>query len=333
MSDPTLLAPQPWLLLVHQLPPKPSYFRVKVWRRLQAMGAVAVKASVYALPASEAAQEDFEWLLREIVDGGGEAMICEARLIDGLTDADIRALFETARAADYEAIADDLRALPPVPAGPGEPASDLRLQLARLRKRLLQVAAIDFFGSPERRKAEDLLAAAELRVRAGVQAPGAPRSPGHAEFCGRTWVTRQGVKVDRVACAWLIGRFIDPEAKFKFVAPKGYVPTAGELRFDMFDAEFTHEGDRCSFEVLLQRMGLDQPGLRAIGEIIHDIDLKDAKFQREETAGVAHLLDGLCRAHARDEDRIARGSALFDDLVSFFGGPEPVAEPQGEGKP
>src|SRR2546423_4967914 len=86
-----------WLLLIHQLPPKPAYLRVKVWRRLQALGAVAVKNTVYALPALEQSQEDFEWLLKEIVDAGGEAMICEARLIDRLSDSEVRALFDAAR--------------------------------------------------------------------------------------------------------------------------------------------------------------------------------------------------------------------------------------------
>ncbi len=102
---------QRWLLLIHQLPSKPAYFRVKIWRRLQGIGAVAVKSTVYALPANAETQEDFEWLLKEIVEGGGEAMVCEARLIDGLSDAQVRALFDAARDDDYEAIAKEGRAL------------------------------------------------------------------------------------------------------------------------------------------------------------------------------------------------------------------------------
>src|SRR5215468_5342477 len=94
-----------WLLLIHQLPTKPAYFRVKIWRRLQDIGAVAVKSTVYALPANGETQEDFEWLLKEIIEGGGEAMVCEARLIDGLSDAQARALFDRARDEDYQAIA------------------------------------------------------------------------------------------------------------------------------------------------------------------------------------------------------------------------------------
>src|SRR5258705_4956159 len=100
-----------WLLLIHQLPAKPAYLRVKVWRRLQALGAVAVKNAVYVLPANEQTQEDFEWVLKEIIEGGGEAMICEALLIDGLSDQEVRTLFTAARDQDYEALAPQAAAL------------------------------------------------------------------------------------------------------------------------------------------------------------------------------------------------------------------------------
>ena len=111
MGEGGTTAEQRWLLLIHQLPSKPAYFRVKIWRRLQGIGAVAVKSTVYALPANTETQEDFEWLLKEIVEGGGEAMLCEARLIDGLSDAQVCAFFDAARDADYVEIADELRDL------------------------------------------------------------------------------------------------------------------------------------------------------------------------------------------------------------------------------
>src|SRR5450631_4381196 len=110
MSESETMADRQWLLLIHQLPTKPAYFRVKIWRRLQGIGAVKVKSTVYALPANVETQEDFEWLLNEIVEGGGEAMVCEARLIDGLSDAQVRALFDAARDADYAEIANEARA-------------------------------------------------------------------------------------------------------------------------------------------------------------------------------------------------------------------------------
>ena len=134
------------------------------------------------------------------------------------------------------------------------------------------------------------------------------------------WVTRSGVKVDRVACPWLIRKFIDPAATFKFVPAKGYQPAPGELRFDMFEAEFTHEGELCTFEVLVRRFGLTDPALRALAEIVHDIDVKDARYGREEAPGIGQLVAGIAAAHPDDEARLARGAALFDDLYAVHGG-------------
>src|SRR5882672_7010042 len=137
-----------WLLLIHQLPAKPAYLRVKIWRRLQGIGAIAVKNAVHALPMSEGTQEDFEWLLREIVEGGGEAFLCETRLIDGLSDEDVRKLFDEARDADYENIAKEARTLTKSlrPKAKQETVKDLRTQAARLRNRLGDVVSLDFFG-------------------------------------------------------------------------------------------------------------------------------------------------------------------------------------------
>ena len=100
-----------WVLLIHQIPPKPDYFRVKVGRRLQRLGAVAIKNSVYALPRSEDTVEDFQWQMREIVAGGGGASVCEANFVDGLTDSEIEALFRAARDADYREIEADAQRL------------------------------------------------------------------------------------------------------------------------------------------------------------------------------------------------------------------------------
>jgi hypothetical protein len=312
-----------WLLLLHQLPPKPAYFRVRIWRRLQDLGAVAIKNSVYALPAGDETREDFEWLLREIADGGGEACICEARMIDGLSDQDIRALFDEARDADYREIADEARALADRTRSAGELPEEARTEIAgrvkRLRKRLAEVAEIDFFGASGRQTAEGLVVDIEGRLRPATEGKvmASPASA-HADLTGKTWVTRRGVHVDRMACAWLIRQFIDPGARFKFVASQSYRPEADELRFDMFEAEFTHDGDRCTFEVLLERAGLDEPGLRQIGEIVHDIDIKDGKFDRPEAPGIAQVIAGIAMANDDDEARLARSAGVFDDLLTYF---------------
>jgi hypothetical protein len=306
-----------WLLLIHQLPAKPAYQRVKTWRRLQSLGAVAIKNAVHALPAGEQAQEDFEWLLREIRDGGGEALICEARLVDGLSDAEVQAMFNAARGADYDALAQEVRGL-----GEALDRPDIRTRLARLKASVVQTVAIDFFGANGRETVDGLIAGLEAQL--GEDAIGQARTDvtptvtGLGPLTNRVWVTRQEVYVDRIASAWLIRRFIDPDARFKFVRAKDHVPQDAELRFDMFEAEFTHEGDRCTFEVLLARLNLNDTALTAIAEIVHDIDLKDTKYGREETAGIAHLITGLCLTNKDDAQRLVRGAAVFDDLYEYF---------------
>jgi hypothetical protein len=137
------------------------------------------------------------------------------------------------------------------------------------------------------------------------------------ELRGRVWVTRKGVHIDRIASAWLIRRF-DPDARFKFVPPKGHRPSANEVRFDMFEAEFTHEGDLCTFEVLIARLGLEDRGLTAIAEIVHDVDVKDGKFGRPEVPGIERLIAGIAMGSKDDEERLARGAAVFDSLYEYF---------------
>ena len=311
-----------WLLLIHQLPAQPAYFRVKIWRRLQAMGAVAMKGSVYALPWNDQTQEDFRWLVQEIIAGGGEATLCEARFIDGLSDQQMRALFDAARDADYDAVAGEAGALADELAAQPDKRAEGQRQLARLRRQLAQIVEIDFFGANGRQAAEAALVGLEARLAEPTldltrkEALIGDEALGGLQ--GRTWVTREGVHVDRIASAWLVRKFIDPQASFKFVPSKGYVPQPGEVRFDMFEAEFTHVSDRCTFEVLLERAQLDDPALRAIGEIVHDVDLKDGKFGREETPGIAGLIAGITLAHPNDEQRLTRGAAVLDDLYQYL---------------
>ena len=311
-----------WLLLIHQIPPKPNYFRVKIWRRLQRLGSVAVKNSVYVLPKTEQTQEDFQWLLREIVEGKGEASICEANFVDGLSNEQVEAQFQAARDLEYGQVAADgrkLAAMFPRRAIDAALRAELEGEVDKLRRRLAEIVAIDFFGAPRRDAAEGTVRDLETRLT-GRKSPrgGKPGSYRREDLIGKTWVTRRGIHVDRMASAWLIRRFIDPDSRLKFVAPKGYKPLPGELRFDMFEAEFTHEGDHCSFEVLLARVGLDDAALKPIAEIVHDIDLKDAKFGRPETVGIERLIAGIAMAHKEDEVRLARAAVVFDDLYEYF---------------
>ncbi|MDO8972418.1 chromate resistance protein ChrB domain-containing protein [Reyranella sp.] len=308
-----------WLLLIHQLPAKPAYARVKIWRRLKGLGAVTVKNSVYVLPANAETQEDFTWLVKEIAELGGEAFVCEAHLVDGLDDGEVQALFEAARDEDYAEIAAAARELGGKHTG--EAGAEVATQVARLRKQLDDIVAIDFFGADGREPAEGLVSGLEAGLHKEVDAvttTGTGSSPSSDPLNNRVWVTRQGVQVDRIASAWLIRRFIDAAARFKFVPGTGYAAQPGELRFDMFEGEFTHRGDRCTFEVLLAEAKLDDPALIAIGEIIHDIDLKDGKYGRAETAGVRSLIAGIAAAHDDDTQRLTRGAVLLDDLYNSF---------------
>ena len=317
-----------WLLLIHQIPPKPDYLRVKIGRRLQRVGAVPVKNSVYVLPDSEQAYEDFQWIRTEILGAGGDASICRAEFVDGLTSDQIRRAFRDARDADYAELAtaarelrDSLGRVDRDPSRGRAPRPDE--ELARLRKRLTTVAALDFFDAPGRGPAEDALHAAEAAVRPGQNVDGAAGESGGGQYRGRTWVTRAGVFVDRIASAWLIRRFIDPEATFRFVSDAARA-APGEVRFDMFEAEFTHEGDRCTFETLLRRFALADPALQALGEVVHDIDLKDEKFERDDAVGIERVLSGIVAAYPDDAGRLERGGQLFDELYALFSREQPV---------
>ncbi len=189
-----------------------------------------------------------------------------------------------------------------------------------MKRRAAEVSSIDFLGAPGRRTVDKLLGDVEVRLRDVKRERRAPAASGsiHKRTRGRTWVTRKGLHVDRMASAWLIKRFIDPGARFKFVPSKGYRPQPGELRFDMFEAEFTHEGDRCTFEVLIGKFQPDDQALHTVAQIVHDIDLKDSKFGRPEVPGIDRLVAGIAMGHREDEERLARGSVIFEDLYEYF---------------
>jgi hypothetical protein len=271
---------------------------VKVRRRLAALGAIALKSTVYALPRNEKTLEDFQWLRREIMAEEGEATLVSATFIDPVTDRDLVGQFQQQRNAEYEELVAE--------------ASAEDADAGRLRQKLSAIEARDHLGGSGRLEAE----AAIRRLESGTGEDAVPseRGEGALRPRGATWVTRQGVFVDRIASAWLIRRFIDPEARFKFVAPQGYQPEPGELRFDMFDGEFTHAGGGCTFETLLTRFRLADAALEIVGRIVHDIDCKDEKFGRPETGWVTSLLRGIALTHPSDPARIEAGLALFDAL-------------------
>lgn len=304
-------APPRWLLFIAQLPSEPAYLRVKLRRRVQRIGALPLRSSVFVLPNRADATEDLVWLRTELLADGAAAVVCSATLLAGVTDDELERRFRASSDESYGEIIEEARALA---AGAREEAMRA---LPRLRRRLDEVGKLDFFGAERGDAARGALA--ELSAPASGRRDPMSKEAASAVPRGRTWVTREGVFVDRIASAWLIRRFIDRDATFKFVPAQGYAPLTGELRFDMYDAEYTHEGDRCTFETLLARFALDEPALRALAEIVHDIDCKDAKYERPEAAGLESILAGLVRAQPDDARRIEQGSALMDALYVQLG--------------
>jgi hypothetical protein len=305
-----------WLILVHRIPPRPLYLRAKMRQRLAAAGAVAVKNSVYLLPHGAEALEDLQWIAQEIVAGGGDAHLFAGEFVEGIANDDAIAQFREARNADYEAIAGDAHAAMKS-ARSAAAVSDLAAAHARLRRRLDDARRIDFFDAGQRADAEEALSKIEARLQKDRRKE-TRMVKANQELLGKTWVTRPGVKIDRMASAWLILRFIDPKARFRFADPSSN-RSSGELRFDMVGGDFTHEENRCTFETLVRRTGLSDKGVRAIAEIVHDLDLKDSKFGRAEAAGVRLMLDGLMARTANDQERIDRALVIFDDLHEALG--------------
>ena len=306
-----------WLLLVHQLPARPVSLRVRTWRRMQQLGAVAVKSSVYALPNRPETREDFEWVRAEIVAGGGQATVFQASTIDTISGDDLREAFRRDRNEDYRTLVRAVEKL--VRAAGARHRTDPRLlpkALRLWRERLAEIEALDYFAASGRETARasvDTLEALSAGSRTSAPATGRDGTIDPATFMRRRWMTRHRPGVDRMASAWLIRRFIDPHAVFTFAAPDG-PREPGAVTFDMFEGDFTHEGDRCTFEVLCARFGLTDGHLTGIAELVHDLDLKDSRFGRPEAPLLGALVEGLRQLHGRDEELLEHGIALFDAL-------------------
>ena len=267
-----------WLILVHQLPPRPSNLRVRVWRRLQQVGAVVLRNSLYVLPSTDEAREDFNWVREEIVSSGGEVSVFEASTVDGYTDAELVQQFRAARNADYQALATDIRAVSSGSAAGrrGKTRPVLQRNLRRFRERLAAIKARDHFASLARADTERALA--ELEGRDGHEGrPVSHAKLAREDFKKRTWVTRPRPGIDRMASAWLIKRFIAPDARFSFSSPQAALRN-GHVAFDMPDVEFGHHGAHCTFETLMHRFAITDPAVTAVSHVVHDLDLKETRY-------------------------------------------------------
>ena len=325
-----------WLVLVHQLPPTPSNLRVRTWRRLQQIGALPLKQAVYVLPDSATAREDFEWLKSEIVASGGEAIILEANHIDAAGDEELVDAFRRARQEDYTALGRDLEAaLKDVESPPrrrGRRAPALPRVSEMFRQRLAAIESTDFFASAGRDRAISLIERLTDAGGAPTMTAKTDHRSASPEYRNKLWVTRPRPGVDRMASAWLIRRFIDPQARFSFAGDRAAVPPDA-LPFDMFGVEFTHHGDDCTFETLCRLFQLQDPAIVRVAQLVHDIDLKDAKFGAPEAATVSTMIDGLQMTHAADHDLLEHGIAMFESLYRSFERSTRPARPRAVARP
>ncbi|MCA1585418.1 MAG: chromate resistance protein [Acidobacteria bacterium] len=313
-----------WLLFVHQLPSHPSNLRVRTWRRLQQLGALPIKQAVYVLPDSPAAREDFEWLKTEVNAAGGDASVFSADHVDAWSDNGLIEEFRRSRQEAYSALAHDiekvLKRTTSVRRPRGTRAPAARRLLEVFGERLTAIQGTDFFGSAGRDRVTTLLT--QLKERASD--PGRPtvssKAAGPADpnrYRGRFWVTRPRPGVDRMASAWLIRRFIDPEARFGFAADRDAV-REDAIPFDMFGVDFSHQGEGCTFETLCTVFAIQESAVARLAAIVHDLDLKDGRFGAAEAPTLGTLIDGLQLAYADDEALLAQGMALFDALYRAF---------------
>jgi hypothetical protein len=320
-----------WCLLIHQLPPRPLYLRAKVRNRLARVGALALKNSVYVLPDRPDCVEDLQWIAQEATAGGGEAFVCRARFVQGMSDESLVQQFRRSAGAAYDVLRRELAALSRAPR-PGT-AETGESPLARHRKRLAEIADVDFFAAAGRKEVEAMLEKLEARAQ-GRARGGGPAARGiAAELVGRTWVTRRDPKIDRLSTAWLVRRFVDPAARFRFIDPEREARRPREIGFDMAGGDFTHEGERCTFESLAARLALADTGVRAVGEIVHDIDLKESRYGRPETEGIRRLVEGIVRRYPDPRERLERAFALFDDLHASLAGEPGRARPRRKRRP
>lgn len=297
-----------WLLLLYALPSESKAERVSLWRKLKKFGTVQ-KTSAYILPDEPIHRERFQWLAKQVRDDGGEANLIQAQNIEGVSDEQIINLFHSERTKDYQELMAEMRTL----AKKFKKATpDFNAEVERLRRRFQEIRAIDYFDSPSGHDAEMALNRMANRFKRSPQEAASPLKK--SEYARRLWLTRPRPEIDRVGSAWLIRNFIDPEARFVFAARPADLPDA--IPYDMPDVEFTHQGEDCTFETLLKRFGISDHRLRVISEMIHDADLEDGKFGRNECVGIDLVLKGFAAQGLKDDEILAKSFPVFDGLYS-----------------
>jgi hypothetical protein len=304
-----------WVVFSYSLPSKAqSSPRVALWRRLRRLGAISPAGGIYVLPSRDECLEAFQWLAQEVQQAQGEAVVMHVDQFEGVADSDLVERFRRARAEDYGALDAEVSALEDRLRAKLQPEdrAQMREKLGRLHRQHADIARIDFFDAAEGSLIASRLARIAQALAAGETAAVTIAPSALESYRDRRWVTRPRPHVDRLACIWLIRRFINPDAVVR------YAQTAepGEVAFDMKEGEFGHRGNLCTFEAMVTAFGLEEPGLSLVGEIVHEIDLRDGRYVHPETAGIDAVLRGWLLARLSDPELEAHGVALFEGLYA-----------------
>ena len=314
-----------WLFLVHQVQTPNSRERVKVWRMTKKVGAILYRNSVYVLPYSRERVEDFQWLSQQIRDSKGEASVFVSDSPDEKEDKVLRGIFEQSKKEEYSSLLKSIESLTSRMRqlkGTGQSVLAVNRtakECKQLQEEFISIQKTDFFDHSLAVQVGSALKSAMGMVTLMRGTPDEvvkPRIYSRKDFQRKIWSTREHIHIDRVCSAWLIRRFIDPKARF-FFAPEAKIPK-GTIPFDVLGAEFSHHGDNCSFETLLRGFQIKDPALESIGQIVHDIDLKDQKFGRPEASGLDLIIRSLSDSLRNDQKTLEVGSVLFDALYHYL---------------
>jgi len=315
MSTPTPAADNRWLALIASLPVEAPAARMRALRTLEALGAAVMRDGVYLLPDTPSSRQGLVHLAEYIAKNGGAAQVLQAAALSAAQLRELRSLFDrSARYAELIKVVESLR----IGFGVAD-ASALARVLAKQRRELEAIAALDFFPSESRQRAERVLAEAEAQVRRMLfpqQANGAPASPRSEPLLGRTWATRTPPWADRLASAWLIRRFVDPEAAVRWLEKNEPCP-ADAVGFAFDGARFANSATRVTFEELLAHFGLEKnAALARIGAIVHFLEVRGAAVP--EAAGVQTLLQGALRRATTNDELLAEAEKTFDLLYDAY---------------
>jgi hypothetical protein len=307
-----------WLLLVVSLPTEGATARMRIWRALKAQGCMALRDGAYLLPAGDDRERALGELADECVREGGNAWLMAVQPRSPDEEAAYRQLFD--RSADYTELRKSWKEANRT-LGTLTPPELARLQ-RKLQRELEALRSIDFFPGDANVEAEAAWIDFAKRIER-VLSPDEPQETAGAvprldlaRYQGRTWATRRRLWVDRVASAWLIRRFIDRDARFRWLAKPSDCPKSA-LGFDFDGATFTHVGDRVTFETLMASFGLeDDPALQRLAAMVHQLDVGGEPVP--EASGFEAVMAGARERIDDDDALLAEMSTVLDSLYAHF---------------